>query len=42
MKRWNWLAITGALFATACTPTLSVYGIMAGETYTGTTTGDSQ
>src|SRR5665213_3518945 len=42
MKRQSWLAITGTLLAAACAPTLSVYGIMGGDIYTGTTTGEAQ
>jgi S1-C subfamily serine protease len=42
MKRRNWFAIAGTFLMAACAPTLSVYGIMSGEVYTGTTTGESQ
>ena len=42
MKRRHWLALLSTLLPTACAPTLSVYGVMAGEVYTGSTTGDSQ
>lgn len=42
MKWRAGLPIVGIALVTACAPTLSVYGIMDGEVYTGTTTGESQ
>ena len=42
MRQQVCLSIIATLLVTACAPTLSVYGTMAGEIYTGTTTGVSQ